>query len=72
MLSELEAGNKALLLAGQSNEHVMAMLWQLGLSPNYSITILKKNQEEFLLKVDGKEKSISAELAAQMQVLKIS
>jgi Mn-dependent DtxR family transcriptional regulator len=71
-LSELEEGHKALLLTNQSNEHVMAMLWQLGLSPNFSITILEKSEQELRLKVDGKEKRISPELAAQMQVLRIA
>jgi len=72
LLSDLEKGQKALLLAGQSNEHVMAMLWQLGLSPNFSITILEKQADGLLLRVDGEEKQITSELASQMQVVKIA
>jgi Fe2+ transport system protein FeoA len=71
-LSDLKEGSKALLLTRQDNEHVMAMLWQLGLSPNFSITILEKSEQELRLKVDGKEKRISPELAAQTQVLRIA
>ena len=72
LLSELSKGEKALLLTKQSDEHVMAMLWQLGLSPNFSITIVDKKESEFILKVDGQEKRITSELAGQMQVMRIA
>ncbi len=70
-LSDLKEGSKALLLTRQDNEHVMAMLWQLGLSPNFSITIMQRLENELLLKVNGQEKTLSMELASQMQVLRI-
>jgi ABC-type Mn2+/Zn2+ transport system permease subunit/Mn-dependent DtxR family transcriptional regulator len=70
--SRLQSGEKALLLAGQENEHVMAQLWQLGLSPNFSITIIEKGEDSIRLKCNGREEVISAELARKMQVIKIT
>jgi len=49
----------------------MAMLWQVGLSPNFSITILSKSKNEMLVKVNGQEKTITKELAEQVTVVKI-
>jgi len=70
-LSALDEGSKSLLLTRQANEHVMAMLWQVGLSPNFSITILSKSKNEILVKVNGQEKTISNELAKEIAVVKI-
>jgi Mn-dependent DtxR family transcriptional regulator len=70
-LSALDEGSKSLLLTRQANEHVMAMLWQVGLSPNFSITILSKSKNEMLVKVNGQEKTITKELAEQVTVVKI-
>lgn len=71
LLSELTVGQKALVLTRQPNEHVMAMLWKQGLTPNYSITILQKTKDGLKVKVNGEEKEISEELARTMQVVQI-
>jgi ABC-type Mn2+/Zn2+ transport system permease subunit/Mn-dependent DtxR family transcriptional regulator len=70
-LSSLNPGEKALLLTTQEDEHVMAQLWQLGLSPNFSILILRKEKSVIQLRFNGEEKAVSEELAARMQVVRI-
>jgi ABC-type Mn2+/Zn2+ transport system permease subunit/Mn-dependent DtxR family transcriptional regulator len=68
----LENGQKALLLTRQSNEHVMAMLWQAGLAPNHSITIVEKSAEGVKVRIKGAEQWLSTELAQSMQVVRIA
>ena len=70
-LSGLNPGEKALLLTSQEDEHVMAQLWQLGLSPNFSILILRKEKAAVQLQFNGEEMAVSMELAAKMQVIRI-
>lgn len=71
-LSELEIGNKALLLTQQPDEHVMAMLWKEGFAPNFSITLVMKSEIEIIVLVKGEEKSIPINLAKTMRVMKIA
>jgi ABC-type Mn2+/Zn2+ transport system permease subunit/Mn-dependent DtxR family transcriptional regulator len=72
VFSDLIPGEKALILTRQANEHVMALLWQNGLTPNYSVTLLEKAENLLKVKVNGQEKEISGELARSMLVRKIS
>lgn len=71
-LASLVAGEKALLLTRQQDEHVMAQLWQLGLSPNFSIQILRQEKENLWVRFNGEEKAIIPELASRMQVIRIA
>lgn len=71
LLSGLNPGEKALLLTSQEDEHVMAQLWQLGLSPNFSILILRKEKTAVQLQFNGEEMAVPMELAAKMQVIRI-
>ena len=70
-LGSLAIGDKALVVTTQANEHVMAMLWQEGLTPNFSITVLEKSEKKMLVKVNGKEQEIVSELLDSMRVLRI-
>jgi DtxR family Mn-dependent transcriptional regulator len=70
-LFALQEGQKALVLTRQPDEHVMAMLWKEGITPNYSITILHKTDKGLLVRINGMEKEISSELANAMQVVRI-
>lgn len=69
--SELKAGEKALVLTRQPNEHVMALLWQNGITPNFSVTYLESRSSGILVKVNRLEKEIPHELAKTMVVMKI-
>lgn len=71
LLSMLNEGEKALILTRQANEHVMALLWKEGLSPNHSLTMKEKSKDGFTILVKGKEKNIPLDLAQTMQVVKI-
>lgn len=71
LLSMLAVGEKALILTRQSDDHVMALLWKEGLSPNHSITIKEKKSDAFTILVKGTEKNIPLALAQTMQVVKI-
>lgn len=71
VLMKLEPGQKALVLTRQPNEHVMALLWKEGLTPNFSVTILEKSGERLRVRVNGEEKEIGHELATTMLVVRI-
>ena len=70
-LYEINEGQKVLLLTHQPDEHVMAMLWKEGLTPNFSITIVKKMDTHMVVLVKGTEKKVAAELAKTMRVVQI-
>ena len=72
VLFSMEEGQKALVLTKQPNEHIMALLWKEGLTPNYSISILKKTEKGLVARVNNQEKEISVELAKGMRVLRIA
>jgi ABC-type Mn2+/Zn2+ transport system permease subunit/Mn-dependent DtxR family transcriptional regulator len=69
--SALEPGQKALILARQDSEHVMALLWKEGLSPNHSVLLLAREAGGFRVRVNGQERSISPELGQAMRVVRI-
>jgi len=72
ILFSMNVGQKALVLTHQPNEHIMALLWKEGLTPNYSITILAKTEKGLVTKVNNAEKEISEELAKGMRVVRIA
>lgn len=71
-LADLQVGDKALIVTNQSTPLVIESLWKEGLSPNYSITILEKNDLELLVRFRGKNQKISLILAGQLLVVKIN
>ena len=70
-LTSMAEGEKGLILTNQVDEQVMARLWQLGLSPGFSITLLRKGEDFFVLQFNGEEKQVPAALAEKMQVIRI-
>lgn len=67
----LEPGQKALVLARQDSEHVMALLWSEGLSPNHSVLLISRDESGFRVSVNGQERRISPELGQAMRVIRI-
>lgn len=70
-MNQLKVGEKVLILTQQPNQNIIFQLWQNGLGPNHSITILEKLPTEWLVKFKGENKKISMQLAGQIMVKRI-
>lgn len=71
-LSDLNIGDKALILTTQPTPLVVESLWKEGLSPNFSITILEKTEMNLTVRFRGKNQKIGLILAGQLMVVKIN
>ncbi|MFK8100979.1 MAG: iron chelate uptake ABC transporter family permease subunit [Saprospiraceae bacterium] len=67
-LSHLDLAKTATIASTQVNEQISSRLWQLGLLPNMTISILKKDETTIQLKANDQHINISSTLARQINI----